>query len=157
MDLYECQIKNLSATELARLLRLLHLADDKNDAELHAKVQAEYARVLEVEKMQAKARADRERYQANVAYVRNSMKPGDVIEFTSRNWSGTGKEFTRRMRVISFRINERRHVADVDIDGVVLTKSGLPHGSLNNHGYPDSGHRWEHGISLGHIRLIEAA
>lgn len=127
------------------------------------KLTAEQARLQQIADQVAKAKAESDQYAANREYAKNHLKTGDVVEYTQ--YAGTGKnrtygKITRTMQVLGVSYGRNRSGGTVvHLRGVVLTKSGKPHGTLNRdtNPYIDVPHRAERGISPMHIKLIKAA
>lgn len=151
--MYSTHLDKLSSAQVARLLRALALLDDAQDADLLEALRAEEARLVRIDKSRADYAADQQRRAVNAAYVRTQMKPGDIVEYTFYSDTGNGALVKRRMSVRSFDIRESGHSTTVNLTGVVVTKGGKPHATLNGR----MGRRCEYRISLGDVTLVTPA
>ncbi len=158
----------LTEAELSKLMHVYAKAtpvDGTEDA-LWGKLCAERDRLTAAAKWCAERDAKAAQRDANREYALHDMQPGDIVEVTAVGYTGSGRnrhqvEVTRRMRVIEARVGTGGRWGDskiVTIEGIVLTKSGAPHKTLNDrviNGVPGGRYRYESGIRPVDVRLIE--
>jgi hypothetical protein len=123
---------------------------------LMEKLNNEYQRLTKMQEERERREAQEAQRQANVAYALTQMKVGDVVDALVTTGYGYGaKSSVRRVRVTEVEVMENKYgMPRVDFRGVVLTKSGQPHKTLNE---KYSGTRKFYNVFPGVIKLVKAA
>lgn len=159
MGIWDDKIE-ITAAELHRVIGALENTQSQDgDAELLVKLGEELARRVKKEAIWAKARKDEEQRQANFEYAKERMRVGDIVAITLYESSGYRRTYRAGWKTYTVRltkIQRRQEPGDAvrfDLEGVVLTKSGKPHKTLNGH----RGQRSFYKVGGGGIQLIEAA
>src|ERR1041384_1153783 len=149
---------HLTLPDVDQILSAMHMLPEENRLPgLMERITAERDRLADVAARVAQAAANQAKRQANLEYVTNEIKRGDVVEYSIEWKKGQGRNFTsgtavRRMRVESAELwRDRFGKTMVNLTGVVLKKDGTAPGKLNS---PWSGTKREYGVSPADVTLI---
>jgi hypothetical protein len=173
MSIWDEKLPELTGAELDHLMALVAKAHQTQtlggtpEAELFAKLNTLAQNRHQREQVWTENEAKQAQAVANATYANNSMKVGDVVTLTSWETSGYGKSYrsgykTYTIRLTGIRPSMHRFAdkpdGNLNLDGVVLTKSGQPNKSLNNRGF-GAEERYRHfsAVSPSSIQLVTAA